>query len=315
MSAEYDVVVYGTVALDAIWRVDALAPPGGWQPIREERRMIGGEAANTAMALMKWGVRVALIGNALGDDADGSLLRSLFARDAPDLDLRFIRTLPDAHTPYCVCIATPDGHRTMYGTGFDEMQCPDLDPELAQSVPLFTMEPNAWNPGKRAALVAAQHGMKVTAMDYSRDEEINHISHLILTSRDHLGLNLDLPSLEAAAQSLRDRYGKAAVVTCGEQGCFIAEAGKAGDPPTHVPAYVAPAVVDTTGAGDIFRAGLLYGQLAGWELTRAARFAAAAAALNCGAMGGWGGVRSVEQILAFQQTAETHPTWISLDGS
>jgi sugar/nucleoside kinase (ribokinase family) len=307
MSAEYDVVVYGTVALDAIWRVEALAPPGGWQPILEERKMIGGEAANTAIALTRWGVRVALVGNGIGDDTDGNLLRSLFACDAPNLDLRFIRSMPGVHTPYCVCIATPDGHRTMYGTGFDEMQCPDLTTEVARPGCLFTMDPNAWNPGKRAALAAAQHGMLVTAMDYSRDPDVNSISHLILTSRDHLGLNLSLPELQAAARSLRDRFHRTAIVTCGESGCFIAEAGRQGDPPHHLPAYVAPRVADTTGAGDVFRAGLLYGQWQGWDIVRAARFAAVAAALNCGEMGGWGGVRSVEEILAYQQTAGTHP--------
>ncbi len=301
MALSYDVVIYGTVALDAIWRVEALALPGGWQPILDERRMIGGEAANTAMALTRWGVRVALVGNALGADADGELLRALFARDAPALDLRFIATQPQARTPYCVCIATPDGHRTMYGTGFDEMQCPDLDPDLARAARLFTMDPNAWNPGKRAALAAARAGMSVIAMDYSRDEEVNAVSHVILTSRDHLGLNKSLTDLEVVACALRDRHRKTAIVTCGDQGCFVAEAACIGDPPLHVSAYVAPEIVDTTGAGDVFRAGLLYGQLEGWELEPTVRFASAAATLNCGAMGGWGGVRSIAEIQAFQQ--------------
>jgi sugar/nucleoside kinase (ribokinase family) len=294
-------VVYGTVALDAIWRVEALAPPGGWQPIQEERKMIGGEAANTAMALTRWGVRVALVGNALGDDADGALLRSLFARDAPTLDLRFIRTLPEAHTPYCVCIATPDGHRTMYGTGFSEMQCPELDLELAHSTRLFTMDPNAWNPGKRACLAAARCGMAVTAMDYSRDPEVNAVSNIILTSRDHLGLNRTLSELAATARNLRDLHSKTVIVTCGDHGCFVAEADRSGKPPLHVPAYTAPSIVDTTGAGDIFRAGLLYGQWQNWELEPTVRFACAAAALNCGAMGGWGGVQSIAEIEAFQR--------------
>src|SRR5262252_7654948 len=122
MSYAYDVIVYGTVCLDAIWRVDSLPPPGGYVRILEERKMIGGEAANTAMALTRWGARVALVGNALGDDEDGHLLRALFARDAPEIDLRFVRTMPEARTPFCLCIATADGHRTMFGRGFTEMQ-------------------------------------------------------------------------------------------------------------------------------------------------------------------------------------------------
>lgn len=245
---------------------------------------------------------MALVGCALGDDEYGRLLRALFARDAPELDLRFVTTQADAHTPYCVCIATPDGHRTMYGTGFSEMQSPLLDPELARVVPLFTMDPNAWNPGKRAALAAARAGAAVTAMDYTFDASVSQAAHLNLTSRAHLGPDRSLPELAARATALRDTYLRAAIVTCGDQGCFVAEAGQEpGWPATHIPAYTAPELIDSTGAGDVFRADLLYGQIKGWDLLTTVRFAAAAASLNCGAMGGWGGVRTVQEILEFQR--------------
>jgi sugar/nucleoside kinase (ribokinase family) len=303
MSYAYDVIVYGTVCLDAIWRVDSLPPPGGYVRILEERRMVGGEAANTAMALTRWGTRVALVGNALGDDEDGRLLRDLFARDAPEIDLRFVRTLPEVRTPFCLCIATPDGHRTMFGRGFTEMQTATLDPELAAAARLFTMEPNAWEAGLCACAVAAKAGCAITAMDYTRAPEVNAVATVNLTSQAYVGPEKALPEFSAYAAALRDRYGAAAIVTCGEKGCFVAERGGAEGSAVHMPAYVAPAVVDTTGAGDVFRAGLLYGQLQGWDMRTTARFASAAAALNCGAMGGWGGVRPVAEIAAFQRAA------------
>lgn len=299
MNDEYDVIVYGTIALDSIWRVNQLAPLNGYEHILEERKMIGGEAANTAIALTRWGVRVALLGNALGDDADGELLRSLFVRDAPNLDLRFLRYLPDTRTPYCVCIATPDGNRTMYGTGFDAMQCAPLPLELARNARFFTMEPNAWQAGYDACLVAAQAGMRIIPMDYTRAPEINVISEVMLTSRDHVGPEKTAGELAEIAAHLRTAYLRAAIITAGEEGCFVASAQKDA-PAQHVPAYRVEAMVDATGAGDVFRAGILYGLLQEWDLLTAARFASAAAALNCDAMGGWGGVRSVEEILAFQ---------------
>lgn len=301
MSGEFDVVVYGTICLDAIWRVRELAASGGSVPILEERKMIGGEACNTAIALTRWGVRVALVGNALGEDADGRLLRELLARDVPELDTRFLRTLPEARTPYCVCIATPDGERTMYGTGFPEMQCGELDVELARSVPFFTMDPNAWQAGRRAAQVAADAGMQIVAMDYTRDREISRAATINVTSREHLPALQTLEELASYAANLRDECGQTTIVTCGSQGCLVAEAGKT-SVAVHVPAYIAPAMVDATGCGDIFRAGLLYGQVKGLELFETVRFASAAAALNCGAMGGWGGVCPVEAIRIFQKS-------------
>lgn len=297
----YDVIVYGTICLDAIWRVRELPAPGGYAPILEERKMIGGEACNTAIALTKWGVHVALVGNALGDDADGKLLRELFARDVPELDTRFLRVLPEARTPYCVCIATPDGARTMYGTGFPEMQCAELDPDLARSARFFTMDPNAWEPGRRAALVALEAGLSLVAMDYTRDPVITQAAAINVTSRELLPTLHTLEELADYAVTLRNQFGQTTIVTCGAQGCLVAERSKAGS--VHVPAYVAPEMVDATGCGDVFRAGLLYGQLSNWDLLTTVRFASAAAALNCGAMGGWGGVRSLKEIEAFQQNA------------
>ncbi len=303
MDKDYDVIVYGTVCLDVIWRVQSLPPPGGYMPIREERKLVGGEAANTAVALARWGVRVALVGNALGDDEEGQQLRESFARDTPEIDTRFLATLPEARTPFCLCIATPDGHRTMFGRGFSEMQCPALDPALARSARVFTMEPNAWNPGLRACAVAAQEGLSIVAMDYTRAPEVNRVAAIAVTSTDHIGPDRPLSDLRAFADDLRDEYGPTTIVTCGARGCLVAERGGASGETIHVPAYVVPEVIDSTGAGDIFRAGLIYGHLQGWDALKTARFASAAAALNCTAMGGWGGVRPVEEIEAFQASA------------
>jgi sugar/nucleoside kinase (ribokinase family) len=55
-------------------------------------------------------------------------------------------------------------------------------------------------------------------------------------------------------------------------------------------------VVDTTGAGDIFHAGFIYGLLQGWSLERQLDFSCAAAAMNCMANGARGGIKSVELI-------------------
>jgi sulfofructose kinase len=306
MAPAYDVIVYGTVGLDTIWRVERLPPPGGYAHVLEERWTVGGTAANSAIALARWGARVALVGNAIGDDEDGRRLRELLAREAPEIDTRFLPVAPDASTPAFVCVATSDGHRTMYGRRTAGVRWPALAPELARSARLFTLDP--YGGSVEACAVAAREGLPIVAMDCAGIPSVNAVASLVVTSYENVGADASAPELAAFAAGIRDRYGVSTIVTWGERGCLIAAAGGASGETTHLPAYVAPEVVDSTGAGDLFRAGMVYGLLQEWDLLRSARFASAAAALNCGAMGGWCGVRPVEEIEQFQKAGARRQT-------
>lgn len=300
METRYDAVIYGTLALDLMWRMEKLPALGTYETILEERRMIGGEAANTAIALSKWGANIALLGTVCGHDEDAQFLKSRFAIDAPTLDISHLRFLPGVRTPFCVCVATPDGNRTMMGIGFEAMQTPILTKALAKSGHFFTADPNAWADGKAAMLSAKKYGMRVVAMDYTEDEAVNRASEISLTSHAHIGANLSAKEYGDYAKRIRDDFGTTAIVTWGEKGCFYAERNKSGDA-IHFPAYIAPKVVDTTGAGDVFRAGILFGQIREWDLAKSVRFAAAAAALNCTELGAWAGVVSLEETLSYSR--------------
>jgi sulfofructose kinase len=65
--------------------------------------------------------------------------------------------------------------------------------------------------------------------------------------------------------------------------------------------------LDTTGAGDIFHAGFIYGLLRDWPLPRQLDFACAAAALNCTAAGARGGIQAVEDIEKLIAAGPRHP--------
>jgi len=80
----------------------------------------------------------------------------------------------------------------------------------------------------------------------------------------------------------------------GPDGCYVAGAEFEGD----VPAFPVH-VVDGTGAGDAFAAGVIYGRLAGWPLVDAARLANAAGALATTAVGATEGLLDLDETLAF----------------
>ena len=97
------------------------------------------------------------------------------------------------------------------------------------------------------------------------------------------------PDPAAAAAWLQRAGARHVVVKLGADGCYVTGAG-------HVPP-VAVTAVDSTGAGDAFAAGLLYGLLEGWPLERSARLANAAGALATTAVGASAGVGSLDETL------------------
>ena len=289
---EWDVICYGTVVIDYVWQMAELPKPDGWMPIWGEKRMIGGEASNTAIALAKWGASVALMGSALGTDPEGAFLRKSFEEEAPTLDLSFQPFLDNVKTPFCACLATDDGLRTMFGSGDTALFPSVLPPEIAGRARYVTADPNKWEMSVEALLTSAQAGANVVAMDFIRSEEVCRVAQISITSHaeDERG------SHAGFAQKMRDRYGKTFIVTAGSEGSYVAEEGGSGES-VHIPALKLDKIVDSTGAGDIYRAGILFGEIRGWNIVRSAQFASIAAANNCLALGGWGGVAPIEQLL------------------
>lgn len=297
----FDVCVYGTVCLDRMRSVDRLPLDGGYVDILEEVLAPGGEALNTAVALSRWGARVALVGNDIGDDESGREIVEAVARDAPNLDLRFIAIRPDAQTPVCDCYVAPDGRRAMFGQGFRAMASPDV-PSEALDAKVFTAEPNAREAATRAVLQAADKGLPIVAMDFHRIEEAAKRATILQTSYEHLSLPPDPPHLMEAAAQLHARFGATTVITAGEHGYVWIE--EAMYRPIYQSAYVAPKVIDTTGSGDAFRAGYIFAHwLCGESLPAAFKFGAAAAALNAAELGAYAGIPSESAVRAFMVSA------------
>jgi len=92
---------------------------------------------------------------------------------------------------------------------------------------------------------------------------------------------------------------KALTVTLGEEGSITVAEGRI----IRMPAFKIEAV-DTTGAGDVFHGGYIFGLLQGWDLERVVRFASAVAAIKCGKMGGRTGIPSLDEVTRFLQVQD-----------
>ena len=103
------------------------------------------------------------------------------------------------------------------------------------------------------------------------------------------------PTRRDLGRRLLERGCGAALLTLGERGCLCVTA----DGSEHVPGFAVSQVVDTTGAGDAFNAGLAVALAEGRPLAEAARFANAAAALCCTALATLPSYHTRQQVETF----------------
>ncbi len=280
------VLVYGTICLDIFEAVDAAGEPLPNAPVRV---LPGGEAFNTATAVAGWNVPVALTGTALGSDPEADTLRALLDDPAVGLPRTLIPDIAGATTPVCTIRVFPDGEKRMSGRGFkNAVAPPPLASTLLAARPIVAVDPNLGRAAVQAALDAARAGCPVVAMDCEHEPEIVSACRLLVTSREwlqrHYRTTLSTEDASRLAeQTVREGGAPTAIVTLGEDGCVVADRIEGS---FAVPAVPVTDVVDTTGAGDTFRAGLCYGLLQNWPLRRTVHFAAAAAALHCTVWGG-----------------------------
>jgi sugar/nucleoside kinase (ribokinase family) len=120
-----------------------------------------------------------------------------------------------------------------------------------------------------------------------------HVDIFMPNEGEALGMAGD-PDALTAARRLRDLGARCVIVKCGPDGCLVVD----DDGERTLPGHDAP-VVDTTGCGDAFCAGVIAAHCAGWGIDDAARLGCATGALNLRGLGSDAGARDVDEALAF----------------
>jgi len=258
----------------------------------------GGQTASAVMACQTWGLATRYVGK-LGDDDAARLHCREFARAG--VDARIIAA-PHAASAHSLILVDSGGERTVLCQRNEQvlLRPEDLRREWIANARALLVDGFETAAAARAAHWAREAGIPVIA---DLDEMYDGVDDLA-ANVDYLIVSRDFPSrmtgernLELALRKMKNRYGcLVTAATLGADGVVAWDGER-----FHLrPAYCVD-VVDTTGAGDIFHAGFIYGLLQGWPLPRRLDFACAAAALNCtrtGARGGIGPVSEVEKLIA-----------------
>lgn len=258
------ILCYGSICADLrIWLPRWPAPGSGVHALRSTWSA-GGNALNEARALVRWGAPLQLYGDRLGYDPAGEMVAAEL--HALKLAAHIERDM-SAVTPICHILITPDGERTIIALrqGTTAAPPPSAAIAAAQIVSvsrygLHTVE---------VAQAARQHDRLVVAGDaFDPAEPLAHAADVIVTSAALLGSDP-----QQRAEALHRVRGAPVFVTAGSQPARVLVAGQWHEIPPPV-----QTVADTTGAGDIFRAGVVYGIWQGWEWPAILAFAARAAA-------------------------------------
>ena len=306
-SAKYDVLGIGNALFDILVRVDDkfLTDHGmtkGAMALIDEARaasiyadmgpateVSGGSAANTIVGIAQLGARAAYVGK-IKDDQIGQL----YAHDIRSAGVAFdTAAAKDGPATGCSYIlVTPDGERTMntYLGAAQDLSAADIVEDEIAAASIVYLEGYLWDPKDakdafvKASQIAHKHGRKVAltlsdafCVGRYRDEFIGLMRDktvdLIFANEAELGSLYDTQDFDAALAQLRNDVALG-IVTRSEKGCVVA----AKEGITAVGAFPARTVVDTTGAGDLFAAGFLFGLVreAGYE--QAGRLGAMAAA-------------------------------------
>ena len=240
--------------------------------IENPLRVPGGSTCNTMVGLAKLGGRAAFISKVADDE-----LGRLFQKHLNDSNVESKMGITDVATGCCLSAVTPDGQRSMWSfLGASNMlDSGDFVPELFDDVALLYAEGyRAFNADcfKKAFSMARSLGVE-TALDFSAcgvveacratfDELFDKkMIDIIIANEDEAFAYTGVK--EEAALEILAQKARIAVVKIGKRGALIAKDGGV----TKVAAGPAKAV-DTTGAGDLWASGFLYGYLNGWSMER-----------------------------------------------
>jgi sulfofructose kinase len=305
--SKVDLVGVGLNATDTLIALADYPARGSKVEYRSANVLPGGQVATTVVACQHWGMSTRYVG-ILGDDAAATLHREAFTRAGVEMQ---IITVPGGASPQSLILVDGGGERTVLCRRDERvvLKPGDLDRQWIVNAQALHVDGYDTKAAAVAAGWARAAGIPVIAdldeLYPGMDQLLENVDYLIV-SRDIPSRLMAEPDLEMALRQMQRRYGcRLTAATLGHDG-VLAWNGKQLH---HTSAYRVP-VVDTTGAGDIFHAGFIYGLLQNWPLERQLDFACAAAALNCMAVGARGGIQAIETIEEFMATGvRRHPAY------
>jgi sulfofructose kinase len=297
----FDVVGMGLNSVDFLCVVPRFPASNSKMKISRFSKQGGGQVATAMVALSRWGLKTKYIGKVGGDDLGQVSFDSIRQEG---VDTSNVTIEPNASTQLAfILVDGSSGDRTILWDRDDRLMYREgeLRKEDVCSGKVLHLDGHDTRAALQCARWAREAGIP-TILDTDRvdpltPELIREIDFVITSSRFPIVFT-GIPDREKAFLELRKHTPGFLCATLGHEGAMVLVNGKI----TYVRGFEVNAV-DTTGAGDVFHAGFIYGLLRNWDVTEILRFANAVAALKCRDLGGRKGIPSLEEARDFLKRA------------
>ena len=280
--------------------------------------VVGGSAAITAVAAARLGLRVALAAT-VGTDPAGDFMLGQLA--AAGVDTAPILARPGQGTGMTVALSHGADRAIITAVGaMTSLTAGDIPSELLRRtrhlhVSSYFLLEESLGPGLAELLAEAQAGGATTSLDtnwdpagrWGGDELRAALAHTdFLLPNETEALHLSGAATLSAAVPVLTALGPRVVVKLGARGALTADGNDFHRIEPKVPDH---AVVDATGAGDCFNAGLIAGLLRGLDLPSAARLGCAGGSASTAAAGGTAAAPTLAAALELADSAVVRPGW------
>jgi sugar/nucleoside kinase (ribokinase family) len=292
---DHDVYSYGVISASSLYLLkDKVPARTGYAEIAEKYRNIGGEAANTSIVLSRLGLTVKLDGNWINPDDDADFLQDVFSKNNVDISRISFRR---CQGPKEMLVVDSDS-RTIFGTYAQLLEEKSWNlPERidVQNAKVICLDPFFGNASLQAANYAKGFSKPIITVDCKYDDPIFLASDIAIISEEYIGHTYPQHSISSVTHEYKASSSGTVIFTFGHKEIIFGSRDEGFK--RFTPYDINP--VDTAGAGDSFRAGIIFGLLRKWPTGKTIEFASALAAIVCQSFPGVLNSPSYDEVVSF----------------
>ncbi|MGB8780213.1 MAG: carbohydrate kinase family protein [Candidatus Bathyarchaeia archaeon] len=299
--SKLDAVGFGALNVDKLFKVNRIAVAEEESFVVDHSEACGGSAANTMVALARLGCKVGFIGK-VASDAEGRMLLQDFRKEG--VDTRGVTVATTGRSGKVMGFVGKGGERALYidpGVN-DTIRLDQIDSEYASSTRFlhlssfvgkqsFETQKKIVGQLPKEVRVSFDPGALYAGIGLTKLEPIIDKTSVMMPNAGEIALLTGKTDYKAGARLLIDEGVEVLAVKLGSKGCYVIDRDE-----SHLVEPFKVKVVDTTGAGDAFDAGFIFGLLSGKNINEAGKIGNFVASRSITAMGARSGLPTLSDL-------------------